>query len=243
MKDFYYILGTTINATPPEIDAAYKKLARKFHQAADEQDEFMDAHFREISEAYDTLRDDYRRQKYDLAFRKNQKKQLAVFKLKYLNIAVAVTFLIVTALFADYVIKTIRGHAPKKVAQTALIPPPVASVHSKKRHKVAIVNAKKPLTHPDTTLKATVKARPVIAKPASVDSTYMITLHSNITGIVYLHQAPDYNSAVLAKIPDAAVVRVLKKGTAYYKVKFNGQSGYVIKSAVTGNQAKKAPAN
>src|ERR1700756_2645982 len=114
MKDFYYILGTTYDATPPEIDAAYQKLARKFRQADGEQDEFIDAHFREISEAYDTLRDAGRRSKYDLAFKKNQKKQLAVFKLKYLNIAVALTFLVVTALFTAYVIKTINGHAPKK---------------------------------------------------------------------------------------------------------------------------------
>jgi len=235
MKDFYYILGTTNNATPPEIDAAYKKLARKFRQDGDEQDEFMDAHFREISEAYDTLRDADRRRKYDIAFRTNQKRHLAVFKLKYLNVAVALTFLVITALFADYVINTIRGRAPKKAVQKpATIATPVVLTHSKKHHHVLSHATTKPLAHKDTTQKRPVKAIAPVIQKTTVDSTYTTTLHANITGIVYLHQAPDYNSAILAKIPDAAEVRVLQKGMAYYKVRFNGQSGYVIKSAVAG---------
>jgi len=234
MKDFYYILGTTHDATPLEIDAAYQKLARKFRQAGDEQDEFMDAHFRDISEAYDTLRDAGRRRKYDLAFKKNQKRHLAIFKLKYLNIAVALTFLVVTALFTDYVIKTINGHAPKKTIQKpARIKPLVALSRPKKHHK-AVAVTKKPVTHPDTARIQPVKSVPAVAAPPIGDSTYIATLHANITGIVYLHQAPDYSSAVLAKIPDASKVRVLQKGTAYYKVIFNGQTGYILKSAVAG---------
>ena len=233
MKDFYYILGTTNNATAPEIEAAYKKLARKFRQSGDEQDEFMDAHFRDISEAYDTLRDTDRRRKYDIAFKKNQKRHLAAFKLKYLNIAVALTFLVVTALFADYVIKTIRGRAPKKETPKTITPvAPVAVTHPKKHHRLVAQPAQKPLVHPDTSRKQPVKTIAAAVPKVTTDSTYLTTLHANITGIVYLHQSPDYNSAVLAKIPDAAEVRVLQKGVTYYKVKFNGQSGYVIKSAV-----------
>ena len=236
MKDFYYILGTTYDATPPEIEAAYQKLARKFRLAADEKDEFMDAHFREISEAYDTLRDAGRRRKYDLAFKKNQKRHLAVFKLKYLNIAVALTFLVVTALFTDYVIKTINGHAPKKAIQKpVIVKPSVALIHPKKHHKVVIIATKKPVTHPDTARKQPIKAAPAVVPPPIADSTYTVTLHANVTGIIYLHQAPDYNSAVLAKMPDASTVRVLQKGKAYYKVRFNGQTGYVLKSALAGN--------
>jgi uncharacterized protein YgiM (DUF1202 family) len=83
--------------------------------------------------------------------------------------------------------------------------------------------------------KQPIKAVAAVIHSASVDSTYITTLRANITGIVYLHQSPDYNSAVLAKIPDAAEVRVLQKGAAYYKVSFNGRSGYVIRSAVAGH--------
>ncbi len=234
MKDFYYILGTSRNATPPEIDAAYQKLAAKFRQAGDEQDEFMDTHFREIAEAYDVLRDTRRRSKYDAAVRRNQARQLAVFKLKYLNIAITITFLVVTALFAGYVIKTLRGHPAKPTVQKQPVSRPVVLTHPKKHHRLPVPVTKKHLAIPGITPKQQPPAIPVNVPPASVDSTYAATVHANITGIVYLHQSPDYNSAVLAKIPDAAQVRVLQKRTAYYKVTFNDQTGYVLKSCVAG---------
>jgi hypothetical protein len=234
MKDFYYILGTGRNATPPEIDAAYQKLVAKFRQAGGEQDEFMDTHFREIAEAYDVLRDARRRSKYDAAVKKNQASQLAVFKLKYLNIAITITFLVITALFASYVIKTLRGHPAKATVQKQPAPPPVVLTHPKKHHRPAVFIPKKPLTTTAITPKKQPPAIPAVVPRASVDSTYTATVHANITGIVYLHQSPDYNSAVLTKIPDAAQVRVLQKGRAYYKVTFNDQTGYVLKSCIVG---------
>jgi len=223
MKDFYYILGTARDASAPEIEAAYEKLARKF---ADEQDEFMDAHFREIAEAYDILRDNTRRRKYDAALRRSQQKQLAVFKLKYLNIGVTLMFMTVTALFAGYVIRTLNGHPAKKIASKPAVHPaaPVAVKHTKKHHK-AVVYPVPPALKPT----ASPAMRPA---PAATPATDSATLHANITGIVYLHRSPDYNSSVLAKIPDAAKVRVLQKSDAYYKVSYEGREGYVIKSAI-----------
>jgi DnaJ domain/Bacterial SH3 domain len=234
MKDFYYILGTSRNATPPDIDAAYQKLAAKFRQAGDEQDEFMDTHFHEIAEAYDVLRDARRRSKYDAAVKRNQARQLAVFKLKYLNIAITITFLVVTALFASYVIKALRGHPAKTTLQKQLAPPPVVLNRPKKHHRPVVSVTKKPLAAIIVTPRQQPPTIPPVVPQASVDSTYTTTVHANVTGIVYLHQSPNYNSAVLAKIPDAAQIRVLQKGTAYYKVIFNGQTGYVLKSCVTG---------
>jgi len=225
MKDFYYILGTARDASAPEIEAAYEKLARKF---ADEQDEFMDAHFREIAEAYDILRDAARRRKYDAALRRSQDKQLAAFKLKYLNIGVTLMFMTVTALFAGYVIRTLNGHPAKKIVskpagQSATA---VAITHAKKHHKALTSRSVTPLAAPTpVTTSVTTPAR----RSAPTDSA---TLHANITGIVYLHQSPDYNSAVLAKIPDATKVRVLQKSDAYYKISYEGQEGYVIKTAI-----------
>jgi len=194
----------------------------------------MDAHFREIAEAYDVLRDARRRSKYDAAFKKNQKKYLSVFKLKYLNIAVAITFLAVTALFADYVIRTIRGHEVKKV----VVPKPTAPVkptiltHPKKHHKFVTLLVKKHPAKIDSIPKHPQQAIPVAAPKPIIDSTYTATLHANITGIIYLHQSPNYTSAVLTKIPDAAQVHVLQKGKVFYKVMFNDQTGYVLKSCV-----------
>jgi DnaJ domain len=227
MKDFYYILGTPRDAAAPEIEAAYQKLARKF---ADEQDAFMDAHFREIAEAYDILRDAPRRRKYDAALRRSQKKQMASFKLKYLNIAATLTLLAVTALFAGYVIRTINGHPAKKIVpKPTAQPAAVAAVtHVKKHHKTPAAT-QPTVSHPAPGAVPTPHPAPPAMRLAPTDSA---TLHANITGIVYLHQSPDYNSVILTKIPDAARVRILQKGDAWCCVSYNGQQGYVIKGAV-----------
>jgi hypothetical protein len=227
MKDFYYILGAHRDAAAHEIEAAYEKLARKF---ADEQDEVMDAHYREIAEAYDILRDSARRRKYDAALRRSQKKQLEAFKLKYLNIGVTLMFLTVTVLFAGYVVRTISGHPPKKIVPKPAVQAagPIKATHLKKHHRAPVsVPATKPanIREAPPALPAKSPALPV----APADS---VTLHANITGIVYLHQAADYNSVILARIPDATAVRVLQKGTVYYKVSYQGQTGYVLSSVI-----------
>jgi hypothetical protein len=235
MRDFYYILGTNSNATSTELDAAYQKLAGKLRADEDGRDEFMNAHFREITEAYDTLRDSHRRSKYDAAVKKNQSRQLAVFKLKYLNIAVTLAFLGITTLFAVYVIRSVQGHAVNKTLQKQQAEQPLAKSAPKKHRKSAVSTTPKPLIITDTAIKRKIKITPVIEPQTSTDSADIATLHANITGIVYLHQSPDYNSAVLAKIPDAARVHVLEKGQVYYKIAFNTQTGYVLKSAVAGH--------
>ncbi|HVS92343.1 MAG TPA: DnaJ domain-containing protein [Mucilaginibacter sp.] len=239
MKDFYYILGTSANATAPEIEAAYQKLAHKFY---DEQDEFMDAHFREIAEAYDTLRDSRRRKKYDAALRSSQKKQMAVFRLKYLNTAVTITFLAVTALFGFYVIRTIRGHDTKKA--TPIVKPQVlkaaSPVHLKNHRKTT------PVAQPVQNDSVTKAIAPALSTSgvtdipkqlgfATADSSYTAILHANITGIVYLHQSADYNSPVMAKLPGGAEVRVLQTGQVYCKISYAGQEGYVFKTTVVKN--------
>jgi len=59
--DYYQILGVNENASQDEIRAAYKKLAMKNHP-----DRGGDTkRFQEISQAYDTLSDDRKRQEYD----------------------------------------------------------------------------------------------------------------------------------------------------------------------------------
>ena len=235
MKDFYYILGTNSNATSTEIDAAYQKLARKLQTGEDEQDEFMNAHYREITEAYDILRDSHRRRQYDAAVKKNQNRQLAIFKLKYLNIAVTLAFLVITALFAVYVIRSVQGHTTNKAVQKPLPEQPLAASTPKKYHKVAMHVAPQSLPTKDTAIKQQPQITPVVEPKVNTDSTDIATVHANITGIVYLHQSPDYNSAVLAKIPDAVKIHILEKGPVYYKVAFNKQTGYVLKSAVSRN--------
>ncbi|HTI58908.1 DnaJ domain-containing protein [Mucilaginibacter sp.] len=250
MKDFYYILGTPRDAGQPEIEAAYQKLARKFYRDGEGQDEFMDAHFREIAEAYDILRDAVRRRKYDAAFKRNQQHGLAAFKLKYLNIALTLTFLAVTALFASYVISALRGRPAKRPPVKAVMQQSAASKTAivPKRHRKALMQpVKNRLAAPG--MATDDQAAPIKPIPPAVQAVTPVpdtmasdqtpepgfpTLHANITGIVYLHQSADYNSPVIAKIPGETRVQLMQKGKLYCKIAFNGQIGYVLSSSING---------
>ncbi|MFA6258554.1 MAG: molecular chaperone DnaJ [Candidatus Paceibacterota bacterium] len=61
-KDYYEILGVSKNATKDEIKKAFYKLAHKYHPDKKDGDEKK---FKEVNEAYQTLSDDSKRQRYD----------------------------------------------------------------------------------------------------------------------------------------------------------------------------------
>jgi molecular chaperone DnaJ len=63
--DFYILLGIERGATPNDIKRAYKRLARKYHPDINPGDRMAAAQFRQIAEAYETLSDPDRRQRYD----------------------------------------------------------------------------------------------------------------------------------------------------------------------------------
>ncbi|MEE1296077.1 MAG: DnaJ C-terminal domain-containing protein [Bifidobacterium sp.] len=63
-KDFYKTLGVSKDATESEITKAYRKLARKYHPDINKTKEGEEK-FKDISEAYDVLKDKDSRQKYD----------------------------------------------------------------------------------------------------------------------------------------------------------------------------------
>src|SRR4051812_31312594 len=63
--DFYVILGVERGATLADVKRAYKRLARKFHPDINPGDRMAAAQFRQIAEAYETLSDEERRQRYD----------------------------------------------------------------------------------------------------------------------------------------------------------------------------------
>lgn len=63
-RDYYEVLGVQRNATPEEIQKAYRKLARKFHPDINKTKEAEDR-FKEINEANEVLSDSDKRKKYD----------------------------------------------------------------------------------------------------------------------------------------------------------------------------------
>src|SRR5947209_19560300 len=64
--DFYILLGLERAASVGDIKRAYKRLARKYHPDINPGDRMAAAQFRQIAEAYETLSDPDRRQRYDV---------------------------------------------------------------------------------------------------------------------------------------------------------------------------------
>lgn len=65
MSDYYEILGLSRSATQEEIKKAYRKNALKYHPDRNPGDSAAEKNFKEISEAYEVLSDEKKRQIYD----------------------------------------------------------------------------------------------------------------------------------------------------------------------------------
>lgn len=63
-QDYYKTLGVEREASPADIKRAYRKLARKYHPDVSRDGE-AEAKFKEVSEAYEVLKDPEKRKKYD----------------------------------------------------------------------------------------------------------------------------------------------------------------------------------
>ena len=65
MNDYYSTLGISRNASHDEIKKAYRKLAIKYHPDKNQGDAEAEKRFKEVSEAYEVLGDEQKRQMYD----------------------------------------------------------------------------------------------------------------------------------------------------------------------------------
>ena len=65
MSDFYEVLGLSRSATQDDIKKAYRKNALKYHPDRNPGDKQAEKQFKEISEAYEILSDEKKRQIYD----------------------------------------------------------------------------------------------------------------------------------------------------------------------------------
>jgi len=64
-EDYYATLGVARDASGDDLKKAYRKLAMKFHPDRNPGDKVAEAKFKDLSEAYDVLKDDQKRSAYD----------------------------------------------------------------------------------------------------------------------------------------------------------------------------------
>lgn len=64
-RDYYEVLGVSKDASQDEIKKAYRKKAMKYHPDRNSDDPKAEEKFKEASEAYEVLRDEQSRQRYD----------------------------------------------------------------------------------------------------------------------------------------------------------------------------------
>ena len=64
-RDLYEVLGVDRSASAAELKSAYRQLAKKYHPDVNPGDAEAERQFKEISHAYDTLKDDQSRAAYD----------------------------------------------------------------------------------------------------------------------------------------------------------------------------------
>jgi molecular chaperone DnaJ len=64
-RDYYEVLGVTRSTGAVELKKAYRKLAMQYHPDRNPGDERAEIHFKEVSEAYEVLKDDQKRAAYD----------------------------------------------------------------------------------------------------------------------------------------------------------------------------------
>src|SRR5258708_15051299 len=64
-RDFYEILGVARTASGDDLKAAFRRLAKECHPDRNPGDKASESKFKELTEAYEVLKDDQKRAAYD----------------------------------------------------------------------------------------------------------------------------------------------------------------------------------
>ena len=64
-RDYYEVLGLKRNASDADLKGAFRKLAKDCHPDHNPEDKSAEQRFKEINEAYETLKDPQKRAAYD----------------------------------------------------------------------------------------------------------------------------------------------------------------------------------
>jgi len=168
-------------------------------------------------------------------------------------LALITTILIFGAYFSQYLIASKPVKVTKSIAVGTSVPVHKFKKHRKysikekiaadsaSRHyntaKAALAPAARPLPQimPANTIpiKAVLSGRiaikPVLDSLSTGGKNYLYTayIHANVTGIVNMRAEEGYGSPVIETIPENAKIFVLAEGQRYYRVRFNGYTGYV----------------
>ncbi len=168
MKDFYYILGLDPNCNLDEIKEAYRKLSKKLHPDLNQGDEYFENRFKDIKEAFETLRDPVKRRIYDEALTKgsanntnrdpsrrphrhtyykstsqNAGTKPGKLRRKGPGIGLSITMIILGGIFAVYTVRWLVGAKAKKqvvyaVTDSAATPQALHKKHKHKRAKMIV---------------------------------------------------------------------------------------------------------
>jgi curved DNA-binding protein CbpA len=211
MKDYYYILGLEANCSLDDIKDAYRKLSKKLHPDLNQGDQFFENRFRDIKDAFETLRDPAKRARYDASLKQTHFQQrveakprgkqyntrradFKSFKKKGPGAGMIITLMLLAGVLAFYTVQYLfASKTPKtyQITEVAAAPVVTHKKHKRKHNRSNLVAT--PATKPsaDTTVASAAELlhiKPAMAipvKPQSVQLTQESDINQHKKDFLY----------------------------------------------------------